>query len=89
MNSTNAQAFKEAPEIPWAQRFKGTSVVLMSLMVLGAIDGVVGVGGRSISNAHRIPVSGGVSEFVGSWWRYDFRGRSLVPGFQWVFDRWW
>jgi hypothetical protein len=39
MNSTNAQAFKEAPEIPWARGTKGTPVVLMSLMMLGAIEG--------------------------------------------------
>jgi hypothetical protein len=39
MNSTNAQAFKEAPEIPWARGTKGNPVVLMSLMMLGAIEG--------------------------------------------------
>jgi hypothetical protein len=39
-DETTPEAFKEAPEIPWARRFKGTSMVLMSLMVLGAIDGV-------------------------------------------------
>jgi hypothetical protein len=40
------------PAIPsntLARRIKGTSVVLMSLMVLGAIDGFVGARGRSLT----------------------------------------
>jgi hypothetical protein len=65
------QAFKEAPGIPWTRRTKGTSVVLMSLMELGVIEGFTDAKtdrspqARRINACHCIPVNGGVFEVVG------------------------
>jgi hypothetical protein len=42
-----------AKGLPWARRTRETPAVLESMMVLGAIDGFVGVGGRSIIRVDR------------------------------------